>query len=440
MNLFSKKAEHRAIVSVLQGSHNVKAELMGKVHADHFGYRPMAVAWRAIESLVVKSSTDLPTMSTFLLEPGLEQETVDLLKSSDLSPLTKVDDAKRLIDILENYRVTRRFAKFSDESISMLEGESKMDIAQVMNDMENCLTDMRSTPDDEKMYHVGHGAENEDAIIEDLWSTEQTQLIPSCFSNFDKNAGGFGVNELFIPASHYKGGKSIITLNITTNMYMLNDVNVVYIPLEMSKNETMERLLSRISGVEHKKIRERSMSGPDRKAAREAWNGFKKHGKRSKCRFTVWPISHITVARLAMMLKPFEYNVVIIDYINLLDHPNAKGMADWQKLNDIAREVKLMSKDLNALVIAPTQMNEDGSLRYSRGLSEHANTVWTWTYKAEEQATNIITIDQPATRGYAPFKFRLKEDFSRMIVTDYLGSDDSISKPAGVKSMKGLRR
>lgn len=448
MKIVRPKAEIKAVLSCLQSPSKVKTELIGKLSPEHFGHRPMHAAYKVIESMLVKSSMDLPSMETFLLRPDLEQETADILKNPTVSPIQKVDDARRLFETLEHYRQVRRFYRFSTESVGQLKGEAVVDLDKLMGDMEECLSDMRSDADEAPLYHVGRGVEDgedEDELVKEIFSDDPVRLIPSTFANFDRVTGGFGETDLFIPASHKKGGKSILTLNMTSNMYQLNNLDVIYIPLEMNKQETAERLLSRLSGVEHKKIRNREMGDHETSAAKKAWAKFKAHGKANNCRFTVWPASHVSVSQLRIKLKPFKYKVLVIDYINLLDHPNANKMQDWQKLNELARELKLLTKDLKALIIAPTQMNEDGTLRYARGLAEHANTVWTWNFGEEEKSTHIITVDQPAVRAHESFKFQLLEDFSRMSITDALGthldldSPKNTSKKTKVSSMKGMR-
>ena len=442
MKILRPKAEEKAIISILQGSPKVKTELLGSLSAEHFGYTPMHAAFRVIEKMMVTSSLDLPSMETFLSNPDLDPDSVEILSSPAVSPMRKVDDAKHLADVLDHYRIVRRFYTFGQESLAKMDEERKVDIGALTDDMEACLSDMRSDVGEVPLYHVGRGVKDEDAnvLMQEVFDNKPVKLLPSGFNNFDSRTGGFGTTDLFIPASHKKGGKSITTLNMAANMHM-NGQDVIYIPLEMNKQETAERIISMLSGVEHTKIRTKSTTALEYSKLTKAWKRFKLRGRKTKKRFTVWPVAHTSIPHLRIKLKPFKYSVIVIDYINLLDHPNSTKMQDWQKLNELARELKLMAKDLNALIIAPTQMNDDGSLRYAKGLAEHANTVWTWKYGEEEQGTHILTIDQPAVRGWAPFKFFLMEDFSRMRVVDHQGGDPDMSAGAPVKvnSMQGLK-
>jgi replicative DNA helicase len=441
MKVVRPKAEIQAVFSLLEGTDEVKTELLNALNAEHFGYRPMHEAYSIIEKMITKSALELPSMQTFLESPGLEQETVDILTAPTVSPIQQLDDAKHLVKILEHYRVVRRFYTFSRESLAKLKDQRKVDVDDLMSDVEQVLTDMRSDVHEEPMFHVGRGAESPDDLMTEVFSPEQPKLIPTSFKNFDSKTGGFGGTDFVVLASHAKGGKSILSLNMITNMYLLYNQDVCFIPLEMSKQETAERLISKLSKVEHNKIRTKTASPIELKAMRRSWKAFKQHGVENNCRFTVWPTSYLTTTQIKMKLKPFKYNVICIDYLNLLTDPT-NNPVDWQRLSTFARELKLMTKDMNALIIAPTQMNADtGELRYAKAIKDHVNTLWTWFYGEEEAGTHVLTINQPAVRGWTPFKFQLMEDFERMHVEDYFGGelddDDGGGGRSSIPSMKG---
>lgn len=234
--------------------------------------------------------------------------------------------------------------------------------------------------------------------------------------------------DLNVPGSHsYVANgmvvhNSIMALNMGVEQYLRHNLDVIYIPLEMDKAETAQRLLSKISTVEHTKIRTKTWNAMEKKQARKAWRRFKSHGVKNDCRFTIWPLASLTIPQLKMQVRPMGYTVIIIDYLNLLIDPtNTKD--EWLRLGNFARDLKLVTKELDALIIAPTQMNMDGQIRYSKAIGEHANAVWTWVYGEEEIGTHVISIRQPFVRGWAPFKFQLREDFERMSITDHLGGD-----------------
>lgn len=439
MKIIKEKAEIKAILSLLEGSDDVKVQLLNDLTEDHFGYRPMRNAFNSIAELLRSSALDLPTMETFLNHPGLTQEAIDILKNPTMSPTRKKSDAGRLFEFLEEYRKVRSLYSFVKDTSATLAQKKRTDVEELITDMEETLLDMRSDAHEVKMFHAGRGEDSDD-MVEEAFNDEMPLLVPSTFKNFDRVTGGFGANDLVILASHMKGGKSIMALNMTVEMYLQEGIDVVYIPLEMSKEETVQRLLSKISTVEQQKIRTKTWNPMEKEQCSKAWRAFKKHGQKNDCRFTIWPIASLTVSQLKMTLRPMGYKVIVIDYLNLLIDP-MKTDQEWLRLGNFARDLKLLTKEMNALIIAPTQMNMDGEIRYSKAIKEHANTVWTWVYGEEEHGTHVITINQPAVRNWAPFKFQLKEDFERMSITDHHSSmdfDDEDFADSRTDTMKGM--
>lgn len=440
MKIIKPKAEVKAILSMLEGPEEVKIELLNALTDAHFGYTPMHKAFVVIGKMLLRSTTDLPTMDTFLQHQDLEQDTVDDLTTRTSSPIKQRDDALRLCEILEYYRQIRSVHSYLRKQTTAMRDQRRVAVDDLIADMEATLLDVRSDPHEERMYHTGRGAEDTaDELVAEAFSSDMPRLIPSTFSNFDRKTGGFGATDLVILASHMKGGKSIMALNMGVEQYLRHSLDVIYVPLEMSKEETVQRLLSKISTVEHNKIRTKTWNGMELKQARKSWRRFKNHGVKNDCRFTVWPLSSLTIPQLRMRLRPMGYTVIIIDYLNLLIDPtNTKE--EWLRLGNFARDLKLVTKDIDALIVAPTQMNMDGEIRYSRAIKEHANTVWTWVYGEEEVGTHVITINQPAVRGWAPFKFQLREDFERMSIVDHLGGDFDDEDFAALKheSMRGV--
>lgn len=440
MKILKPKAEVKAILSILEGPDDVKLELLSALTEEHFGYRPMHGAFTVIMKMLHQSAMDLPTMETFLQHHELEQESVDDLTTPTSSPIRKKDDALRLCDILEYYRQIRSIHSYLREQTTVMRDQRRVAVDDLIADMEATLLNVRSDVHAEKMYHTGRGAEDTaDEFVEEAFSSEMPRLVPSTFSNFDRRTGGFGATNLIILASHMKGGKSIMALNMGVEQYLQHNLDVIYIPLEMSKEETAGRLLSKISTVEHNKIRTKTWNAMELKQARKAWRRFKNHGIKNDCRFTIWPLASLTIPQLKMQVRPMGYTVIIIDYLNLLIDPtNTKD--EWLRLGNFARDLKLITKELNALIIAPTQMNMDGQIRYSKAIGEHANAVWTWVYGEEEIGTHVITIRQPFVRNWAPFKFQLREDFERMCITDHLGSDFDDEDFATIKNetMRGV--
>jgi len=415
---FDKDIELKAMLSMLASSDNIRLKILNHIKLDHFGYSTVQQIYQVLLDVMTKS-TALPTIETFCRTPGLPENTIELLVTQDA--VTNDDDATHLIDILSYYRRIRKLAEFqanTANAMSALDDTEALDIDSIMGDMEKTMLDMRSSSVEEaKMFHLGSGF-NSPELYNNILNVERSNLIPSTFNNFDKIVKGFGPNDLLFLASHAKGGKSIVALNMCIRMYLRHNKDVCFITLEMPPEEIADRLFSHISGVKYSKIRQRICTPPELKTIQVAYNSFIEHGRKNNCRFTIQSPVDFTIRDLRLKIKPMRYNIICLDYINLLSGLPEK-MAKWEKLDEWSRELKKLTIEMNAFFIVPAQMNADGDIRYSKALKEHATNIWTWFYGEGEKTSGCIEVNQLVTRGWGFFPFKLAPDFDFMKIEDY---------------------
>jgi hypothetical protein len=100
-------------------------------------------------------------------------------------------------------------------------------------------------------------------------------------------------------------------------------------------------------------------------------------------------------------------DVRYIDYLNLLR--GGSGDDAWSKLSDMARSAKINAEQTNSVNVLLVQVNEEGKIRYSRGVSEHSSASWVWNTKPEERAKEVgrIVVEQPKSRNSSAFPMEL---------------------------------
>jgi replicative DNA helicase len=277
------------------------------------------------------------------------------------------------------------------------------------------------------MYHSGEGSNTTPIIKKILDPTDTSGVIKTGFQNFDSRASGWRRKDFIVLASHFKGGKSTMAMNILRNQYLFSNLRVCHVVLEGGPEMAHERELSLVSGVHHSKIRDKSYTYEEIQRANNAWKQFNQHGIDNKCKFTTWCRTGWGIEELEINLKPHGFDVVCIDYLSLLPAVLGKGQNDPSEISASCKRLKHMSANLNCVTIGLMQLDEEtGKLRYSRAPYEDADNVWTWKYGETERSSHRLEIKQPASRSFAPFTFPLQEDFSCMFITDAAGSfDDS---------------
>lgn len=417
MKTWKLEAELQAITSVLQSPSDIKNLLISRLTEEHFAYDQMLLSYKVLSKLL-KVTTNLPSIETFLQAPGLTAEAIDVIRTSSEPIISNVDDANHLLTVLDYYRKSRKSLELAMTITAKMKANDALpDMTDITSDIEKTLSSLNLGTSELKITNLGKGQDG-DTLLKDLLDGELPRLVPSTFLNFDIKVGGFGCNELVILASHAKGGKSLIALNMLIRMYLQHNQNVIMVSMEMSREEVRDRLVANLTGVDYNKIRTKTMNKFERDRISLEWAKFNEHGEKNGCRFTIWDTAPgLTTSQLKLQVKNRGYNVVCVDYLNLMEAAEAK-LPDWQRLSVLGRELKQATKELDTLILSPTQMNDDGDVRYSKALKEHANTMWRWFYKEEQKASHLIRVDQLVVRSWEQFPFMLREDFGRSIVMD----------------------
>jgi hypothetical protein len=83
------------------------------------------------------------------------------------------------------------------------------------------------------------------------------------------------------------------------------------------------------------------------------------------------------------------------------------------------------------------QISEEGIIRYSKGLKEHASNFWSWVYGEENRESHILPVKQQKARNQKAFDFFLRENFDTMTVTDYDGEPLHKKKSKKLKDSDG---
>ncbi len=70
-------------------------------------------------------------------------------------------------------------------------------------------------------------------------------------------------------------------------------------------------------------------------------------------------------------------SLIVVDYIQLVESASVGKAANREThVSEVARRLKLLTKELQVAVIAMSQLNDDGQLRESRAIGHHADLVF----------------------------------------------------------------
>lgn len=413
------EAELAAIKAALDSPDDkIRAKLLGSFRDELFGFAATLEVHKRIRVLI-KAGKSLPSSAVFAQDTSLTESTREMLAVPSMLQINSMEDAEAILATLRKHYHGR---VIFDNLLSSTDEMKKdnPDLDTVTAAAEKMLTTVRSKEEQEHLFHFGLDTNTQPIISKILNPNSKEIYIPTGFRGFDDRAGGLTKTNLQIIACHRKGGKSILCLNQAINMYFSGYSGCI-VTLEMGEVEYTMRLLSNISGVPYNRIRMKKTNREENSRIHQAYLAFVQHGLTSNKKLTIWPTMSLSIAELGLLLKPYAYDFVIIDYLNLLRYDGKKDTAQHQILNEQARDCKQLTGILNCPVIAATQTDvKTGNIRYSRAIEEHADYVWTWVYGEAEEEAGIIEIEQMVSRHTERFMFRMRADYEHMRVRDHI--------------------
>lgn len=254
--------------------------------------------------------------------------------------------------------------------------------------------------------------------IENSWKNSSDYSLYTGIYDLDSMICGLHKQELTIIGARPGVGKTTLALQIAEKIAR-NNKNVLFVSLEMSDNQLIQKMIARTGNVKSYRMRMGTIEDED-------WTKISNAiGKLSDLKFNT--NSKIrTIQKLELEARKLKnrgkLDLLIIDYIQLLKSKD-KFNSREQEVADISRRLKLMSLELDIPVVALCQLNRNASnnepnlsdLRESGSLEQDADNVI--FLHQENNENNIITLKVAKQRAGEIGKIAVmfKKDISTFI-------------------------
>jgi replicative DNA helicase len=177
--------------------------------------------------------------------------------------------------------------------------------------------------------------------------------IPLYFSpTLQDITGGLHPGEMWVVGGFSSTGKSAFAVNMVIDILRARDKRVVIFNTEMTQETYMTRLMSNISGVPTRIIRDRVTIGHEQQ---ESLSKAARYLRESpwKVYDTIGNIQAIRTE--AMRLKNDEgLDVIILDYIQSMDGGTGEEVRDARTIANVCQS---MAKELDCVVVAFSQLS-----------------------------------------------------------------------------------
>ena len=347
-----------SILSAMILSEEIRGECLIRLSSEDFYTPSNQIIFNAIKDLYDNSkSVDVITLADYLKSKGTLDRIGGLARLTELgnNPLAMVGWENHAV-MLHRDTTLRKMISASAK-ISALAFNAPEDTKQVVDQAEKLIFDVTNRD-------VQTSEESIEDIIGQLYEELQTNStkdaselgVQTGFATLDNLFQGLRPGQMVVVGARPGVGKTSFALSMAYNA-AVSGATVALFSLEMSKIEIAQRLLASESRIDLQTIR-------SAKIRNEQWPSILEAADRiSNLKIIVDDTPGTTVteirAKARRMLRGAEKSVIIIDYLQLLSPPAERARADSRatEVSEMSRGIKIMAKDLQAPVIALSQLN-----------------------------------------------------------------------------------
>lgn len=181
-----------------------------------------------------------------------------------------------------------------------------------------------------------------------MGSAEKPDYLPWGFPTLDRQLHS-ELGDFNILGGYPSAGKTLISIQMA--LAMAKRYRVGYYSLETKPEKMADRLFSHLSGVPMSKIKQRELSDAEWPKLAEATSNFTEH-----CPFDIIRAAGSTVEDVAADAVANRYQVIFIDYMQLLKIPGIKSGDRYSLVTAISSELHLFAQQNNVAIIALSQL------------------------------------------------------------------------------------
>lgn len=333
-------------------------------------------------------------------------------------------------DQLEKFRKNRHYFWMVSKVADICK-EQDPDHEKARQMVEHCLRLVQSPQGEKEILSYGGDSGGVlDLYEEILEQTVDEMYVPTGFRVIDKQQGGLGRGRLYTFGANSGGGKSTLANQIVINQYRAG-FSVAYCSFEMGREECLLRTQANISRIPHDRFLLNNLTPDARKKSDQVLAEFLAQGEINGNRLDyICPTRDVNLNQLLSQLESLNYDVIVIDYINLMAKINPKE-PDWWNIGEAFRVGKRFAERNRCVLLFVVQIDRDtGHIKYAQSIQHHSDGIWKWQMTDKEKELGVIEIHQEKLRNFAPTKFNLKPELEFCSFTESYGAGSPTAQPS----------
>lgn len=344
---YNEQAEQALIGSVLIAPEKFPT-LAAIVRAEDFRIHRNQFVWKAALALYEKGQPiDFVTLNEQLKRDGKLTEVGDGYLFQMMSSSPDAYNAEGHASIVADYGMKR-------------------DLLYMANDLAGWSYNGKTGPEIINLtrkrlesIETGRGIGGESISIKDVLSAMYDEMengipplkyIPTGVRVLDDMIDGLAQTKLIVIAGRPGDGKTALMLDVARNAATKHRKKVAFFSLEMSAGELTDRMVAQITGIDSKRVEKR-------KLVAEEWPLFIAAVEElSRASIDLFYRPSLTIPELRSRCLRGGYDLVFVDYIQLMVGDNKRDNR-VQEISYITRNLKVLAGEINAPIVAASQMN-----------------------------------------------------------------------------------
>lgn len=405
-----------------------------KSYYDHYGYIPSLSELKVYRNRDTKVTAALSTIEL------LEVDNIDIhVAVEELANQFAQNETLELLDsLLDRISVKDRFELLDSVSSLPLKLEEKL---------------KRSN----KVYSA-----RDIAVFKPKGAVQLEQVPTGISDEWDYEMGGYYVEDLILLGGKRGSGKSIVCANLVANQHKQGKPSM-YFTIEMSYEETYNRIISILSGVPFKAIKQQTLDNEQiHKIAEtmaqmfeggealftkyfskptlseeellEFQRELQKLPEKEEGRIIIVDDRDLSIGSIDTQVATYksrfgdDLRMVVVDYLNQIVIEGSKDMYDWKDQISVSKFMKNLARKHRVCMVSPYQIDDGGKARFSKGILDAADTAQI-IFKDPEDPEHIIFITDKMRGAEDTGKHKVKVDWKVLTIDPRSVALEDISPP-----------
>lgn len=329
------------------------------VTADDFYDERHGHIYRAVVNLYEKHSPiDVLTLSDELKNSGMLEMVGGASYLTELTNFVPTaTHADRYAEIIAQKSTRRRLIKAS-QAIADLGFDESQSLQDLIENAESQLFKVSEQHIQQDIHSIETILSDSFERLDDLHKDKgKLRGVPTGYKDLDGMLAGLQRSDLFVLAARPSMGKTAFVLNLAHNVAVKANQPVLVFSLEMGKEQLVDRMLARESGVDAWALRTGNLTDQDFEKISHAM------GTLSEAQIYIDDTPGITVSDLRTKARREAHQrplgLIIVDYLQLMSGGSRFG-GDGnrvQEISEISRGLKGVARELNVPLIALSQLS-----------------------------------------------------------------------------------